>query len=441
MDQGGEFTGRPVPAGRMTRALRLGGIATSIAGSAALKGAQAALTGSGFDARASVLTPATAQRLADGLAGMRGAAMKLGQLLSMEMGDLLPAEFSAILARLRAQADPMPPRQLKRALTEAWGPDFLRRFRRFEVRPIAAASIGQVHRAELQDGRVLAIKVQYPGIRRSIDSDLDNVATLIRWSGILPETADLTPLLAEAKRQLHEEADYTQEAAAMAAFNVLLADDRDFRLPAPVAELTTGEVLAMDFIPGVPIESLATGPEADRNRAAELLLALALREFFDFGLMQTDPNFANYRWDPATRQVVLLDFGAVRRFSADTQASYRALLAAGLAGDRDGLAASGQEAGFLAPGLPADYTATVLDIVELTFGPLRQRGPFDFAQADLPAQVRAKGEALAADRQVAHLPPADLLYLQRKAAGLYLLAAQLGAQVDLHRLFAARLPG
>ncbi|NKX42483.1 AarF/ABC1/UbiB kinase family protein, partial [Rhodobacteraceae bacterium R_SAG2] len=103
---------------------------------------------------------------------MRGAAMKLGQLLSMDAGDILPQEFAVILSRLRAEADFMPPRQLKQVLDQNWGEGWQKQFRRFDVRPIAAASIGQVHRAILPDGRDVAVKVQYPGIAQSIDSDL-----------------------------------------------------------------------------------------------------------------------------------------------------------------------------------------------------------------------------------------------------------------------------
>ena len=119
----------------------------------------------------------------------------------------------------------MPPAQLKQVLTDSYGPDFRTLFRSFDTRPLAAASIGQVHRALAPDGRALAVKLQYPGVRDAIDSDLDNVAALIRWSGLWPRELDIAPLLAEARRQLHEEADYAREGAALARFGTLLADD------------------------------------------------------------------------------------------------------------------------------------------------------------------------------------------------------------------------
>jgi predicted unusual protein kinase regulating ubiquinone biosynthesis (AarF/ABC1/UbiB family) len=157
--------------------------------------------------------------------------MKLGQMLSLDAGDMLPAELTAILARLRDSAHHMPPAQLQKVLAAQWGADWRRRFVHFDPRPLAAASIGQVHRARLPDGRELAIKVQYPGVAESIDADVDNVATLLRLSNLLPASLDIAPLLAQAKHQLHEEADYVREAAQMRRYRDLLAGDPRCLLP------------------------------------------------------------------------------------------------------------------------------------------------------------------------------------------------------------------
>ncbi|MEL7488035.1 MAG: AarF/UbiB family protein, partial [Pseudomonadota bacterium] len=190
MMDGLDLKGAAVPRRRLSRAARFGGLAAGVAGDVALRGAGRALRGERPDLGSLLLTPANAARIADELAKLRGAAMKIGQLVSMDAGDLLPPEFAEIMARLRATAAPMPGRQLKSVLTENWGRDWLRRFDAFDVRPLAAASIGQVHRARTNDGRDLAIKIQYPGVRASIDSDVDNVATLINLSGLLPKDTD-----------------------------------------------------------------------------------------------------------------------------------------------------------------------------------------------------------------------------------------------------------
>jgi len=150
---------------------------------------------------------------------------------------------------------------MQAVLAANWGGKWQQRFEPFSFTAIAAASIGQVHRAKTLDGRDLASKIQYPGVRKSISSDVNNLATLLRLSGLLPSTLDIAPLLLEAKRQLRQEADY----------------------------------------------------QAEGDRIVRLLVRLLFRELFEFALMQTDPNFANYRYDTLTGQLILLDFGPFTR--------------------------------------------------------------------------------------------------------------------------------
>ncbi len=165
--------------------------------------------------------------------------MKVGQLLSMDAGDLLPPELSEILARLRADARPMPMSQLVSVLNASWGTEWEQRFQGFSFAPLAAASIGQVHLAQTKDGRQLAIKVQYPGVRKSIAGDVDNVAILLRMSGLLPKTLDIAPLIEEAKRQLQNEADYLLEATYLTRYRALLGASTEFALPEVNNDLTS----------------------------------------------------------------------------------------------------------------------------------------------------------------------------------------------------------
>ena len=344
---------RAIPSSRAARLGAFGRLAGGVASGMLGEGARRLARGERPRMRDLVLTPGNVGRLTDRLSHLRGAAMKLGQMISMDAGDLLPPELAAILAQLRSQAHRMPPEQLRRVLDSEWGPDWRRRFARFNATPIAAASIGQVHRATLPDGRELAIKVQYPGVRESIDSDVDNVATLLRVSGVLPRELDLAPLLTEAKRQLHEEADYEREAAQMTRFADWLDGHADYVVPRPLPELTTARVLAMDFIDGIPIEAMADAPQEQRDAAMRDLMALVLREMFEFGAMQTDPNFANSRFQPDTGRLVLLDFGAARDVDPPTAQGYRNLLSAGLSGDRDAARAASRPAS-RSPESPAD---------------------------------------------------------------------------------------
>jgi predicted unusual protein kinase regulating ubiquinone biosynthesis (AarF/ABC1/UbiB family) len=412
----------------------MGGIATGLAGGVAMGGAQALLRGQRPRLSDLVLSPGNVTRLADRLSQMRGAAMKLGQLLSMEAGEILPPELEAVLARLRAEAHVMPPAQLKRVLETTYGADFRRLFRRFDTRPMAAASIGQVHRALSPEGAPLAVKLQYPGVAAAIDSDLDNAAALIRWSGFWPAELDIAPLMAEARLQLHEEADYAREGASLARFGALLAEDDRFVVPTLDETRTRPAALAMSFEAAEPIEALADAPARTRDRAVSALIELCLRELFEFRLMQTDPNFANYRWRPETGQIVLLDFGATREISHEMAEGYRALLRAGLDADRDATMAALERIGVIKPGLPARHRDTILDMAEMGFAILRGPGAFDFCGNDFADRVRARGMEIGNERDLWHIPPAETLFLQRKIGGLYLLATRLGATVDIPAL-------
>ena len=424
----------PVPASRLSRLTGFGGVMGTMAGGIASGGLRALARGERPDMRALLLTPANATRLADELARMRGAAMKVGQLVSMDAGEILPREIAEPLARLRSEAHHMPPKQLRSVLDAEWGAGWQRRFAGFEVRPIAAASIGQVHRARLPDGRPLAIKVQYPGVRRSIDSDVANLGTIIRMSGVVPKGVDLDPLLEAARVQLHEEADYRAEGARMTAYAEMLDGDPAFTVPGVHTELTTDNVLVMDYAESAPLESLESAPQETRDRVVTRLLGLTLAELFAFRVMQTDPNLANYRHDAATGRIVLLDFGAVRDIPDWLSDGFRRILAAGRAGDRATLEAAALDLGYLPPDMDAAQRGELVDLMELSLEPLRRGGVFDFGASDMARRVTEAGEALSRRQEATHVPPVDALFVQRKMGGMYLMATRLAARVDLDRL-------
>ncbi|WP_288936126.1 AarF/ABC1/UbiB kinase family protein [uncultured Sphingomonas sp.] len=430
---------RAVPSGRLARLGGFGRLAGGVAGGMLAEGARRLAAGERPRMSDLVLTPGNAARVADRLSHLRGAAMKLGQMISMDAGDMLPAELSTILARLRNQAYRMPPAQLDRVLRQEWGADWRRRFRHFDAAPIAAASIGQVHRATMPDGRVLAIKVQYPGVADSIDADVDNVATLLRVSNLLPNSIDIRPLLAEAKRQLAEEADYTREGEQLRRYRDRLAGDARYVVPALEPALTTRRVLAMDFVEGRPIEALAEADHPARDAAMTALVTLVLRELFDFGVMQTDPNFANYRWQPETGALVLLDFGAARDVPGDTVAAYRRLIEAGLARDRARIREVAIETGFLGAAAAARHRASVDRMIAAIDDALNRPGPFDFGDRAFVPVVREEAKDMIADRDTWHVPHVETLFVQRKVSGTALLAARLKARVDVRGLAASAI--
>lgn len=428
-----------VPGGRLSRLARLGSLATGVAGGMLAEGARQLAAGKRPKARDLVLTPANARRVADQLAQLRGAAMKVGQLMSMDAGNLLPPELAEILARLREDARTMPMSQVVQVLETHWGKGWEQGFERFSFTPCAAASIGQVHRAHTHDGQELAIKLQYPGVRQSIDSDVDNVATLLRVSGLLPKALDLAPLLAEAKRQLHEEADYRREAESLDSFGRLLADEADFVLPRALTALTRSDILAMTWVDGAAVESLTDAAQPLRDRIASLLIGLLFRELFEFRLIQTDPNFANYRFDAASGRLVLLDFGATRPYAEPVVEAYRRLMAGTISGDRAAMSEAAQTIGYFQDDIHAHQREAVIDLFEIACEPLRHPGAYDFGTSDLALRLRDAGLKLSMERDFWHTPPADALFLHRKLGGLYLLAARLRARVDVSGLVAPYL--
>ena len=423
-----------VPRSQMSRFARLGGLAGGIAGGMIAEGVRQLSRGNLPSPSDLVLTPANARRVAEQLANLRGAAMKLGQLLSMDSGALLPPELTEILAGLRADARPMPLSQLAQVLGNSWGSDWEKGFRRFSFTPLAAASIGQVHAAVTRDGRRLALKVQYPGIRESIDSDVNNVATLLRVTRLLPSELDIKPLLVEAKHQLHQEADYRKEAEHLQRFGLLLADARSFVLPAVDWEYTRADILAMTHLDGQPVEDLAGADQPSRDRVAALLLELVFRELFEFGLIQTDPNFANFLYHRDSGQLGLLDFGATRSLSDRLTHGYCTLLAAALREDRQAMAESARTIGYFREAIQADQRDAVIDLFLQVTEPARFQGRYDFGSSDLPLRIRDAGLALSFERGYWHTPPADVLFIHRKLAGLYLLAARLRARVDVRSI-------
>jgi len=430
---------RAVPTGRLARLGGFGRLAGGVAGGMLAEGARRLAQGERPRMGDLVLTPANAARVADRLSHLRGAAMKLGQMISMDAGDVLPPELSAILARLRNQGYRMPPQQLDQVLAREWGRDWRRRFRHFEAAPVAAASIGQVHRATLSDGRRLAIKVQYPGVAESIDSDVDNVATLLRVSGLLPRGLDIVPLLDEAKRQLAEEADYTREGEEMRAYAARLDGDVRYVVPTLEPELTTRNVLAMSFVEGQAIETLEGASQEARDAAMTALVTLVLRELFEFGVMQTDPNFANYRWQADTGALVLLDFGATRAVPAETADAYRRLIEAGLARDRDMIREVAVETGFIGVDAARAHRGAVDRIIAAIDAALNRPGAFDFGDRAFVPVVREEAKAMIADRDTWHVPHVETLFVQRKVSGTALLAARLKARVDVRGLAAAAI--
>jgi predicted unusual protein kinase regulating ubiquinone biosynthesis (AarF/ABC1/UbiB family) len=425
---------RAIPTGRLSRFTKVVKMAGGVAGGMLAEGGRQIRAGNRPRAREMLLTPANAKRVADQLADMRGAAMKMGQILSMDTGDLLPKELTDILARLRSDARGMPIEQLQQSMTEAYGDDWQSIFYGFDFTPIAAASIGQVHRTISPDGREIVLKIQYPGVAKSIDSDVDNIATVLRLSGLLPKNLDIQPLLDDAKVQLKDEADYLKEAEFLDAFGKVLANDERFVLPEVLNEHTRRNVLAMTYVAGGPIEDVADMPQEERDRVMSALIELMLRELFELKMVQTDPNFANYQYRKKSGEIVLLDFGATRHFKASFVNNYKKLLVAAVAGDKEKIAAAANRLGYSMGEEDSDYRALVLELFMLALEPLCVDELYDFSQSDIPARMSYLAESVKEFDEFWQAPPTDAVYFHRKLGGMFLLASRLKARVNVYQL-------
>ncbi|MEX3071291.1 ABC1 kinase family protein [Vibrio alginolyticus] len=425
---------RNLPTHRISRFGKFASLATRVAGNVLAEGTKQLVKGNKPKAKDLLLTPQNVTRLTDQLAHLRGAAMKLGQMISMDTGDILDPELADILSRLRSNADPMPAKQLNSVLENALGSNWKAEFLAFNFKPIASASIGQVHQAYSDAGDKLAVKVQYPGIRKSINSDVDNVGTLLKVVGLIPESVDYKGLLEEAKKQLHDETDYEREAQFAMRYYEALKDNPHFVVPKIHFESSSQSVLAMEFIEGNSVDTIINYDQSTRDFVMHNFLQLLFRELFEFKMVQTDPNFANYLYLEETKQIGLLDFGATREYSERFSSGYRLAFSSVINQDENGLNDALQQIGFFSQTIISEQRQAILDLVKMACEPMLVDEAYDFKASGLAQRLRDAGKILSMEQDYWHTPPADAIFLHRKIAGMYLLAARIDAKVNIRNL-------
>ena len=347
---------RSVPSSPMSRVVGFGQLGLGMAAGAMgelFKRTGDAAAGHSSSSSLSVLDPSlfltqeNGERLAASLSKMRGAALKLGQMLSMQDEGIVPPQWTAILDRVRQGADPMPQKQLLSTLDTELGAGWRDKLSHFKTEPIASASIGQVHAARMLDGRVVAMKVQYPGVARSIDSDLDNLLRVSRFTNILPPGLYAEHGVAEMRKELRAECDYVREANCQRVFKQTVGNDPFFYVPDVVEELSSKHVLTSEFVRGTSLEHAVELPQDTRDMLARQILRLCLKELFVWRLMQTDPNWSNFLYDHSAGRLNLIDFGALREYPDKFVNSYQRLVVAAANGDRQILLEESVNLGFL----------------------------------------------------------------------------------------------
>lgn len=419
-----------MPASRVSRVFQFGSLGLSL-GLGAIGELSRRVIGGGGEGPA-VLSDANMQRLVTTLCRVRGAALKLGQMISMQE-ELLPPPVFALFERVRQSADYMPADQQRAAMAAELGPDWRDRFAEFDDLPFAAASIGQVHRGVLPDGRTVAVKVQYPGVADSIESDIANLQTLLSVAGFLPRGLYVDQLMAVARDELKLECDYLHEAASMMRFRSLLSDDSSFVVPEVIPELTSRRVLTATFENGVSMDKTFNLSQTTRDKIAERMLRLCLRETFDFQFMQTDPNWANFLYDVPSDKLVLVDFGASRAYDKDFIHDYGQIIRRAAAGDREGCIHFSRRAGFLSDQDSAVMVDAHVQAVFLLARPFASEKAFDFGKQDVTGEVRRLIPTMLAHRRTA--PPKETYSLHRKLSGAFLLCTKLRARIACRDMF------
>ena len=369
----------------------------------------------------------TAEDVASTLGAMKGVLMKLGQMASYVDDGLSPAARRT-LSRLQDSVPPMSPELAAQVITEELGQPPERVFATWDPEPIAAASIGQVHRAITLDGRAVAVKVQYPGIAETIEADLGNVALLRRMLKISAPQQDVDALLAELRERITEELDYGREARNQQLFARFYAGHPTIHVPGVVEELSTRRVITSDLADGARFAELASWSQAERDLAAETIYRFVFRSLYEAHAFNGDPHPGNYLFHGGGR-VTFLDFGLVKHFSAEELAPLVAMVKhLCVENDPEAFRRAMEDAGFLMPGAPLP-TDMIVEHMALFYDTVRERGPRtmtgDYASA-VTRRFFDFRSPLAAYVQI----PRSYVILQRINLGLFALLGELSATAD-----------
>ena len=433
--------GQVVPATRVGRAIGFAQLGMGLAFGAVGELSSRLIGGRGGSTSTSIVgTDANADRLSATLCRMRGAALKMGQMLSIQDESLLPPALTKALNQVRQGADAMPTYQMIKQMESQLGINWRAKFDEFDESPFAAASIGQVHRAKLTINSIakdVVVKVQYPGVANSIESDLKNLTMLVKITGLAPKGLFIDNVVRVGRDELKVECNYLREKDHQKRFKHLVESDpvlsqQRFVVPDVIEEFTTAEVITSEFCPGGTIDKVIHLSQQERNRIGTHILYLTIQELFVWRFMQTDPNWGNFLYDIGTGTTFLIDFGATREYSKSFVDGYLRIVCANANRDDKTMLEMSHQMNFLT----GDENSIMLEAHKMsgfTVGePFASDEPFNFRDSNISSRL---GEHSSVFMQHRLTPPPEEVYtLHRKLAGAYMLCIKLGASVDCRSL-------
>ncbi|MEL6257671.1 MAG: AarF/ABC1/UbiB kinase family protein [Pseudomonadota bacterium] len=417
--------------GRLGRTARVG---ANLSGAALAFGANRVFGGEGGDQRA-------AKALAEALGKTKGPLMKVAQMLST-IPDFLPAEYAAELSQLQAQAPamgwPFVKRRMRAELGEAWR----ERFEDFGKEAAHAASLGQVHKAVLPDGRVVACKLQYPEMSSAVESDVGQLRNLLGLFNRMDGSIDPSAMVDEISDRLREELDYDREARAMRLYQRMLARHAHINTPEPIDDLCTGRLLTMTWVSGEPLFAFEDSPQETRNRIAEMLFWAWWGPMNAYGVIHGDPHLGNYQLTGGGEGVNLLDFGCVRIFPPHFVDGVVNLYRALLRDDVDGAYAAYEQWGF--ENLSKELVEVLNVWARFIYAPLLTDRVRTVADGIKPGEY-GRREAFQVRKLLKERGPVkiprEFVFMDRAAIGLGAAYLRLQAELNFHRLFEESLEG
>lgn len=422
---------------RSGRFLKLAGMTASVAGQYAGQRARKLFGQEADEAARSESYTRMAGQIVDTLGELKGAVMKVGQIASQTQ-DFLPKEFSDALQKLQKEAPPMPFDVIVGQVESELGQPLGELFEYLQETPYAAASIGQVHRARLHSGEDVIVKVQYPGVDESCDSDLKQLRMALRLGGLLKMPKEhVDQLFAEIRVRLKEELDYENEARNLEAFQGFHDKDDWIRIPRVINSHSSRRVLTMELLEGDHISAITPDNYSQEtiNLIGHRIFTMMADQLFRFQCIHGDPHAGNFAYRP-DGTIILYDFGCVKKLKPEIVEAYRKALVSALAEDYAALDRHLIDLGARVESQPAVDEAYYAMWRDILIKPFNTDTPYDFAESDIHKDVAAKSTTVFKYLDY-FKPPVESIFIDRMIAGHYWMMKRLGVQAA----FRAELEG